>query len=126
MTVKLAVRKIHAPKNYISELFSLCNLTEMTAQEFLELDTVRISFDTQTYKLIDIEKQNNWPAPNVDGFKAQLVEHCTGNAKVLGSNPVEARFFFRVILQLLKLLHNCDDHISQSNKHLSERHQAYK
>ena len=25
-------------------------------------------------------------------FKAQLVEHCTDNAKVMGSVPVEARF----------------------------------
>ena len=40
-------------------------------------------------------------APNVDGFTAQLVEHRTGNGKVMGSNPVEARFFFRLILQLL-------------------------
>ena len=30
------------------------------------------------------------PAPSVDGFIAQLVEHRTGNAKVMGSNRVEA------------------------------------
>ena len=27
------------------------------------------------------------------GFKAQLVEHCTGIAEVTGSNPVEALIF---------------------------------
>ena len=35
------------------------------------------------------------------GLIAQLVEHCTGIAEVMGSNPVQARIFFR--LQLPKL-----------------------
>ena len=35
------------------------------------------------------------------GFIAQLVEQRTGNAKVTGSNPVEALIFFR------RLLSNC-------------------
>ena len=56
------------------------------------------------------EKPTNRPAPNVDGFIAQLVEHRTGNAKVIGSNPVEVLFFFGLTLQLLQLLHNCHDH----------------
>ena len=34
------------------------------------------------------------------GFKAQLVEHCTGIVEVMGSNPVEAEkssgFFFPI------------------------------
>ena len=39
----------------------------------------------------------------MDGFIAQLVEHRTGNAKVItGSNPVEAWFFFRPALELIK------------------------
>ena len=32
------------------------------------------------------------------GFIAQLVEHRTGIAKVMGSNPVEALIFFRLLL----------------------------
>ena len=32
------------------------------------------------------------------GFKAQLVEHCTGIAEVMGSNPVEALICFRCLL----------------------------
>ena len=32
------------------------------------------------------------------GYKVQLVEHRTGIAEVTGSNPVEARFFFRLFL----------------------------
>ena len=40
----------------------------------------------------------------------ELEEHHTGNAKVVGSSPVEALFFFRLILQLR---HNCNDHIFQ-------------
>ena len=38
------------------------------------------------------------------GFIAQLVEQCTGNAEVTGSNPVEALIFFQASsFQLLKL-----------------------
>ena len=32
------------------------------------------------------------------GFIAQLVEHCTSIAEVMGSNPVEALVFFRLLL----------------------------
>ena len=32
------------------------------------------------------------------GFIAQLVEHRTGIAEVMGSNPVEALIFFRLLL----------------------------
>ena len=42
------------------------------------------------------------------GFIAQLVEHRTGISKVMGFNPVGA--FSGLSLQLLKLLHNCEDH----------------
>ena len=39
------------------------------------------------------------------GFIAQLVEHRTGIAEVMGSNPIEASDFFSE----LSLLHNCKD-----------------
>ena len=37
------------------------------------------------------------------GFIAQLVEQRTGNAKVTGSNPVEALIFFEDVNWYLKL-----------------------
>ena len=37
------------------------------------------------------------------GFIAQLVEHRTGIAEVMGSNPVEALFFQASFFQLLNL-----------------------
>ena len=37
---------------------------------------------------------HNWPAPNVCGFIAQLVEHRTGNREVTGSNPVEVLNYY--------------------------------
>ena len=44
------------------------------------------------------------------GFIAQLVEHCTGIAEVIGSNPVEDLIFFQSSsFQLLKLEVYCDD-----------------
>ena len=40
-----------------------------------------------------------------------MVEHRTGIAEVIGSNPVETSDFFSGLsLQLFKLLHNCEDH----------------
>ena len=43
---------------------------------------------------------HNWPAPNISGFIAQLVEHRTGNRVVTGSNLVEVlNFFFQASLR---------------------------
>ena len=50
------------------------------------------------------------------GFIAQLVEHCTGIAEVMGSNPVEALIFFRLLLSsCLNWKIHCDDHSSLSS-----------
>ena len=51
------------------------------------------------------------------GFIAQLVEHRTGIAEVMGSNPVEALIFFSRLLlsNCLNWKIYCDDHTSLSN-----------
>ena len=59
-------------------------------------------------------KATNSPTPNSSGFIVKLVEHHTGNAKIMGSIHIDASFFFRQTLQLLKLRHNCDDRIFDS------------
>ena len=49
------------------------------------------------------------------GFTAQLVEHRTGVAEVMGSNPVEALIFFRLLpSNCLDWKIYCDDHSSLS------------
>ena len=53
---------------------------------------------------------HNWPAPNVSGFIAQLVEHRTGNREVTGSNPVEVLNFFQASLRNCINCVNCDNH----------------
>ena len=53
---------------------------------------------------------HNWPAPNVSGFIAQLVEHRTGNCQVTGSNPVEVLNFFQASLRNCINCVHCDDH----------------
>ena len=53
---------------------------------------------------------HNWPAPNVSGFIAQLVEHFTGNCEVTGSNPVEVLNFFQTSLCNCRNCVHCDDH----------------
>ena len=51
------------------------------------------------------------------GFIAQLVEHRTGIVEVMGSNPVEALIFFRLLLSsCLNWKIYCDDHTSLSFK----------
>ena len=45
------------------------------------------------------------------GLTAQLEEHCTGIAEVMGSNPVQAWIFFRLSFRnCLSCVCNCDDH----------------
>ena len=51
-----------------------------------------------------------WPAPNVSGFTAQLVEHRIGNREVTGSNPVEVLNFFQASLSNCKNCVHCDHH----------------
>ena len=47
------------------------------------------------------------------GFTAQLVKHRTGIAEVMGSNPVEALMFFRLLpSNCLNWKIYCDDHSS--------------
>ena len=43
--------------------------------------------------------------------KIRWLEHCTGIAEVMGSNPLESPEFFRFMRQLLKLSSKCKDHI---------------
>ena len=56
-----------------------------------------------------IRNQHNDQLPV--GFLAQLVEHCTGIAKVMGSNPVQAWILFRPYFHYCSSsVHNCEDH----------------
>ena len=52
------------------------------------------------YRYITISQSNQLP----DGLIAQLVEHCTGIAEVMGSNPVQALMFFSCFFRALKKL----------------------
>ena len=55
------------------------------------------------------------------GFTAQLVEHRIGIAEAMGSNPVEALIFFRLLLSnCLNWKIHSDDHSSLSKSHLVE------
>ena len=45
------------------------------------------------------------------GLIAQLVEHCTGIAEVMGSNPVQAQICFRLSFRnCISCVYNFDDH----------------
>ena len=53
------------------------------------------------------------------GLSAQLVEHYTGIAKVIGSNPVQAWVFFQVIFSLLLRSVYCGEDRSSYSFHMS-------
>ena len=59
---------------------------------------------------------NKWTLLPMCGFMAQLVEHRTGIAEIMGSNPVEALIFSGFILSnCLNWKIYCDDHTSLSS-----------
>ena len=45
----------------------------------------------------------NWPAPNVSGFIAQLVERRTGIARSRVQAPLKSRIFFRLLYAVAKI-----------------------
>ena len=54
---------------------------------------------------------HNWPAPNVSGFIAQLVEHRTGIARSRVQTPLKSWiFFFQASLRNCVNCLHCDDH----------------
>ena len=62
----------------------------------------------------------NWPAPNAWVFIAQLAEHCSANAEVMGSNPVEVpNFFFGLICNCLTCSCQCETLKSFAGKNYS-------
>ena len=71
------------------------------------IDYVFISFcAVQIYGLSSIHFHSS---PSTGILRA---EHCTGIAKVMGSNPVQAWMFFQAFIsQLLSCLYNYDDHL---------------
>ena len=55
----------------------------------------------------------NWPAPNVSGFIAHLVERRTGIARSRVQAPLKSWIFFQASLRNCKNCdHNCEDHSS--------------
>ena len=59
---------------------------------------------------------------------AQLVENCTGNAKVVGSNPVQSLNFFRLFFQLcygcIRSFHSLTIVFDYVYKHLDVRQKS--
>ena len=53
---------------------------------------------------------HNWPAPNVSGFIAQLVEHHTGITRSWVQTPLKSWIFFQASLRNCINCVHCDDH----------------
>ena len=65
---------------------------------FLEddVDCRNTNFNEDKIMILSQDKMNstNWPVPNVWVFISRRLEHCSANAEVMGSNPVEVPKFF--------------------------------
>ena len=84
-----------------------CSLTNkmsnMSSLKFAFPQLTSSSFHVLFHSLVKMNS-TNWPACNVRVFIDQLVEHCSANAGVMGSNPVEVPTFGGgVNLPLLKV-----------------------
>ena len=90
----------------------MCSIFDITSSFHLNFRSSQCTlFDTFLSWLMN---SINWPACHCMVFIAQMVEYCSVNAEAKGLNPVEAPksfLFFGLILQLLKLLYNYDDHV---------------
>ena len=76
---------------------------------------VKCDHRSKIYMNIYIYELNKLTLLPMCGFIAQLVEHRTGIAEVMGSNPVEALIFFRLLSNCLNWKIYCDDHTSLSS-----------
>ena len=109
-------RKIYRPEFFSGLLFTATQVVFITAKIafiFTSLTAVQI-YDfhifTTVYSPLHgfIWNQHSDQLPV--GLLAQLVEHCTGIAEVMGSNPVQAWIFFRPSFHYyLSSVHYCED-----------------
>ena len=78
--------------------------TSILYQQFIYIYIICTA--SHSLQITGINWTRSWPASN------ELVEHRTGIAGVMGSNPVAkaSDLFSGLSLQLLKLLRNCEDH----------------
>ena len=68
---------------------------------FLTFPAVRLMGHQMTPTAIHWEQ--NWPAPNVSGFIAQLVERRTGIARSRVQAPLKSWIFFRLLYAIAKI-----------------------
>ena len=97
--------------NFFSGFFNyaIVKIAIITARIILHL----ISYPQFTYDLFHMhhsltylsrEHMNpNWPAPNVSGFIAQLVERRTGIARSRVQAPLKSWIFFRLLYAIVKI-----------------------
>ena len=73
---------------------------------------IYISYDSNTHFFHGNISTHNWPAPNVSGFIAQLVEHRTGIARSRVQTPLKSWIFFFFQASLRNCLNcvYCNDH----------------
>ena len=104
--------------NFFSDFFTQLHKLRSLRRSFLHSHFISavhiwlISYIISTHFFHGSIWTHNWPAPNVSGFIAQLLEHRTGKIarSVTGSNPVEVLNFFQASLRNCINCVHCDDH----------------
>ena len=109
MQSKIGVRIVHGHVLYTGK-YGIYHVTRGCSLFIMQLDD-HIQRLENKIKLLEQEKASE-TCVNV---LAQLVEHHTGITEVMGSNPVEARIFFRLLPpDCLNWKIYCDDHSTLS------------
>ena len=93
-------------KNLISVMFTIPIMDLMSSNE---IHIYSITIRPLPRKRLRNFTTNSQRCQLPVGLVAQLVEHCTGIVGVMGSNPDQARIFFRLSFHnCLSCVHNCD------------------
>ena len=97
---------------FFTQLHKLCSLR----RSFLHFHFISavhiwfISYTINTHFFYGNIWTHNWPAPNVSGFIAQLVERRTGIARSRVQTPLKSWIFFSGFLRNCINCIHCDDH----------------
>ena len=105
--------------NFFQLLYAIAKIAIITARIILLWFHIRSSHMIYFICIIHLHIfhgniwTQNWPAPNVSGFIAQLVRASHRYREVTGSSPVQVLNFFQASLRNCKNCdHNCEDHSS--------------
>ena len=88
------------------------DIRDLTADSWHQTSEISTWHQTSDIRHLrsDVWQTDNWPAPNVSGFIAQLVEHRTGIVRSQVQTPLKSWIFFQASLRNCINCVHCDNH----------------